>query len=357
MSQGETIQDTIMQPEPRVGWRDIYEMDIVRRARKWNQMRDVDTIAGINRRMKYGGYTGLVRDADNAYDGTIWKAAGAIAGRRNGVRLVIVAGPSSSGKTTTTLKLCEALRKMGQELQLLALDNYFWNLRDQPEDEFGDRNFETPDALDKGLINGNLKDLIAGKEVVTPIYNFKTGEREAEGVPMKLSPGQLLVVEGLHGFHGEMTAGIPHAQQFKIYIEAICQLKDGKGNFIPWTDIRLLRRMVRDNLHRNYTPLQTLEHWHYVRAAEKKHIVPFINSTEVVVNGYLPYELPVHKKYLFQSLREAIGRLEKANGREDAHRRACRCLGYLAEVDALQDDSVIPAASLLREFIGGSAYA
>ncbi len=357
MSQGENIQGTMMQPEARAAWSDIYEMEIVRRARKWNQMRDVDTIAGINRRMKYGGYNGLVRDADNAYDGTIWKAAGAIVKRRDSVRLVIVAGPSSSGKTTTTLKLCEALRKMGQDLQLLALDNYFWNLRNQPQDGFGDRNFETPDALDKDLINRNLRDLIEGKEAVTPVYNFKTGEREARGVPMKLSPKQLLVVEGLHAFHGEMTAGIPHKMQFRIYIEAICQLKDGQGNFIPWTDIRLLRRMVRDNLHRNYTPLKTLEHWHYVRAAEKKHIVPFIKNTEVVVNGYLPYELPVHKKYLFQSLREATRQLGEARGREDAYRRACRCLGYIEEVDLLEGDSVIPATSLLREFIGGSAYA
>lgn len=357
MSKGEALRDTVAQPEGRVAWSNIYEMEIVKMARRWNQLRDVDTIAGINRRMKYGGYKELIRDADNAYDATIWKAAGAIAGRRNGVRLVIVAGPSSSGKTTTTLKLCEALRKMGRDLQMLALDNYFWNLKEQPEDEFGDRNFETPEALDKGLINENLRDLLAGKNVVTPIYNFKTGKREAAGVPMKLSPGQLLVVEGLHGFHGEMTAGIPHELQFRIYMEAICQLKDGKGDFVPWTDVRLLRRMVRDNLHRNYTPLKTLEHWHYVRAAEKKHIVPFINSTEVVVNGYLPYELPVHKKYIFQSLRAAIAQLEKENGREDAYRRACRCLGCLEEVDALEDDSVIPAASLLREFIGGGAYA
>lgn len=357
MRQGEAAQDTVMQPATRVAWRDLYEMDIVQRARNWNQTRDVDTIAGINRRMKYGGYEGLVHDVDRAYDDTIWKAAGAIAARRNGISLVIVAGPSSSGKTTTTLKLCEALRKMGQGLQLLALDNYFWNLKNQPQDEFGDRNFETPDALDKGLINQNLRDLIDGKEVVTPVYNFKAGEREAEGVPMKLSSGQLLVVEGLHGFHKEMTAGIPHERQFKIYIEAICQLRDGRGDFVPWTDIRLLRRMVRDNLFRNYTPLKTLKHWHYVRAAEKKHIVPFLNSTEVVVNGYLPYELPVHKKCLFHNLKGAVEQLGKEDGREDAYRRACRCLGYLEEVDLLQDDSAIPATSLLREFIGGSAYA
>ncbi|MDD5556177.1 MAG: response regulator SirA [bacterium] len=345
-----------MGTERRVTWEELYEMEIVRQARRWNVVRDVDTIEGINRRMRYGGYRGVIRDADNAYDATIWQAAGAIAQARDRVRLAIVAGPSSSGKTTTTLKLCRALRTMGLDLRLLALDNYFWNLSDQPQDEFGDYNFETPDALDRALINRNIRELLEGRETVTPVYNFKTGRREAEGVPMRLEPGRLLVVEGLHAFHGEMTEGVPPESQFRIYIEAICQLKDGGGDFVPWTDIRLLRRMVRDNLHRNYTPLRTVGHWHYVRAAEKAHIVPFIRETDVVVNGYLPYELPVHKKYLYGSLKEAVGHFGNADGREDALRRATRCLRYLEEVDALEDDSVIPPTSLLREFIGGSAY-
>ena len=340
-----------------IDWKEIYEMEIVKKARKWNQLRDADTIEGINRRMEFGGYESLIRDADRAYEEVIRHAAEEIAKRRDAVRLVIVAGPSSSGKTTTTIKLCGALRGMGLDLQMLALDNYFWNLNDQPQDELGDYNFETPDALDRTTINQNLTDLIAGREASTPVYNFKTGRREKERVVMRLNRAQLLVVEGLHAFHRDMTAGIPHTVQFRVYIESICQLKDGQGNFVPWTDIRLLRRMVRDNLHRNYTPLKTLGHWHYVRAAEKEHIVPFIKSTEVVVNGYLPYELPVHKKYLSHSLREAVERFGEGTGREDAYRRASRCLSYLEEVDLLEDDSVIPATSLLRDFIGGSAYA
>jgi uridine kinase len=342
---------------PQVNWKELYEMEVVTKARRWNQLRDVDTIEGINRRMRFGGYEGVIRDADNAYDSVIWQAAGAIVKAMGRVRLAIVAGPSSSGKTTTTLKLCDALKKVGLDLQLLALDNYFWNLCDQPQDKFGDYNFETPDALDKKLINKNLTELLAGKETVTPVYNFKTGRREAQGVPMKLAPGQLLVVEGLHAFHKDMTAGIRTEAQFRIYIEAICQLRDAKGDFVPWTDIRLFRRMVRDNLHRNYTPLRTVGHWHYVRAAEKAHIVPFIKSADVVVNGYLPYELPVHKKYLYHSLKEAVDHFGDAKGREDAFRRASRCLRWLEEVDALEDDSIIPPTSLMREFIGGSAYA
>lgn len=339
-----------------VTWEELYEMEVVKKAAAWNRTRDMDTIAGINRRMRYGGYEGVIRDADRAYEAAIRMAAEAVAKGRDRVRLVIVAGPSSSGKTTTTMKLCEALRALGQDLRMFALDNYFWNLKDQPQDEFGDYNFETPEALDKKLINRNLTELLDGKETLLPLYNFKTGMREKKGVPMRLAKGQLLVVEGLHGFHRDMTAGIPMESQFRVYIEAICQLRDKKGNFVPWTDIRLLRRMVRDNLHRNYTPVRTVGHWHYVRSAEKAHIVPFIKDADVVVNGYLPYELPVHKKYLYESLREAVERFGDAKGREDAFRRAERCLGYLEEVDALEDDSPILPTSLLREFIGGSAY-
>jgi len=340
----------------RVTWEELYEMEIVKKARAWNRMRDVDTIEGINRRMRFGGYREVIRDADRAYSGAIWKAAAEILENRDRIRIVIVAGPSSSGKTTTTIKLCEALKAMGENLQLLAMDNYFWNLKDQPRDEFGDHNFETPEALDKKTINRNLTDLLSGAEADLPIYNFKTGRREAKGRKMLLEPGQLLVIEGLHALHSDMTEGIDPRSQFRVYIEAICQLKDGAGHFIPWTDIRLFRRMVRDNLHRNYPPLKTIGHWHYVRKAEKAHIVPFIKAADAVVNGYLPYELPVHKKYLYESLKEAVEHFGDAQGREDALKRASRCLSYLEAVDVLEDESIIPPTSLLREFIGGSAY-
>ncbi len=345
-----------LRPPARIEWDEIYEMEIVTRARNWNRSRDVGTIAGVNRRMAFGGYLDVIRDADRAYEGAIWKIAGEILGRRNVIRLVIVAGPSSSGKTTTTIKLCEALRAMGENLQLLSLDNYFWNLQDQPRDEFGDYNFESPLALDIDTINRNLRDLLAGKEASIPVYDFKAGCRKAETMQMKLEPNQLLVVEGLHGFYQQMTAGIPRECQFRVYIETICQLQDRDYNFVPWTDIRLLRRMVRDNLHRNYTPLNTLGHWHYVREAEKEHIVPFIGQADAVVNGYLPYELPVYKKYLYELLQKAVEQFVGQPGREDAYRRGSRCLAYLEEIDGLEDDSVIPPNSLIREFIGGSVY-
>ncbi|MCX6357921.1 MAG: nucleoside kinase [Candidatus Aureabacteria bacterium] len=337
-------------------WKELYELEVVKKARAWNRMRDADTIAGLNRRLIYGGYTGLIRDADRAYEDTIGRAADAIAAQREALQIVIVAGPSSSGKTTTTIKLCEGLRRRGVSLQMLSLDNYFWDLANQPRDALGDYNFETPEALDCATINGNLTALIGGKKASVPVYNFKTGRREKKRLAMQLEERQLLVIEGLHAFHRGVSEGIPRAVQFRVYIEAICQLCDRTGSYIPWTDIRLLRRMVRDSLHRNYTPVKTVGHWHYVRAAEKKYIVPFIKDAEVVVNGYLAYELPVHKRYLHASLREAVETFSREAGREDAFRRAARCLRYLDEVRVLGDDSIIPPTSLLREFIGGSAY-
>jgi len=344
-------------PAPeKLQWEEIYEMKIVTGARGWNRKRDVGTIAGINRRMAFGGFQEVIRDADRAYEGAIWKIAGEILGRRDEIRLVIVAGPSSSGKTTTALKLCDALRIMGEDLQILSLDNYFWNLKDQPEDEFDDHNFESPKALDIKTINQNFRDLLAGKEALIPIYDFKTGRRKKERKKMKLQEGQLLVVEGLHALYSPMTAGIPPESQFRVYIETICQLQDKDYNFIPWTDLRLLRRMVRDNLHRNYSPMKTLGHWHYVRKSEKEYIVPFIGEAEAVVNGYLPYELPVYKKYLYEPLKEAVENYAEQTGREDAYRRALRCLSYLEEIDELEDDSIISPTSLIREFIGGSVY-
>ena len=345
-----------MTRKTQIDWEEIYEMEVVKKARQWNRMRDVDTIDGINRRIRYGGFEAIIRDADRAYDASVWQTAGEVMKNRDRVRIVLLAGPSSSGKTTTSIKLCEALRVMGESFQLLALDNYFWNLKDQPRDEFGDYNFETPDALDMDTINRNIRELIAGKEATIPIYDFTTGKRKEKGMTMRLGEDELLVVEGIHAFHHDMTRDIPEELRFRVYVEAICQLKDGKGNFIPWTDIRLLRRMVRDNLHRNYSPLQTVAHWHYVRAAEKRHIVPFIKEADVVINGYLPYELPVHKKFLFETLKEAVARFGDSSGKEDALRRAERCLGYLEEVRAIEDVSVIPPTSLLREFIGGSIY-
>ena len=350
-----TKKSSIPAPE-KLQWEEIYEMEIVTRARWWNRNRDVGTIAGINRRMAFGGYQDVIRDSDRAYESAIWKIAGEILGRRDKIRLVIVAGPSSSGKTTTTLKLCEDLRTMGEDLIILPMDNYFWNLKDQHQDEYGDHNFESPEALDIKTINQNLRDLLVGKEASIPVYDFKTGKRKAKREKMKLAEGQLLVIEGLHAFHGSMTAGIPADSQFRVYIETICQLQDKDYNFIPWTDLRLLRRMVRDNLHRNYSPMKTLGHWHYVRESEKEYIVPFIGEAEAVVNGYLPYELPVYKKYLYEPLKEAVENYAEHTGREDAYRRALRCLSYLEEIDELEDDSVIAPTSLIREFIGGSAY-
>ncbi|MCK4647997.1 response regulator SirA, partial [bacterium] len=159
----------------------------------------------------------------------------------------------------------------------------------------------------------------------------------------------------LHGLYPEMTSKIPLKMKFKFYIEALCQLRDKKGEFVRWADLRMLRRMVRDSWHRSYNPERTVGHWHYVRRSEKRHIVPFTHKVDYVFNGSLPYELPIYKKYLSKHFPPMVKKYEKDPKKIDAYIRAKRVYNLLNQLD-VADDKCIPSSSLLREFIGGSSY-
>jgi len=279
------------------------------------------------------------------------------------VRIVIVAGPSSSGKTTTTIKLGHLLKKMGFSLVPLTVDNYFFDLELHPKDEFGDYDFETPQALDLKLINEHLTRLIAGEEVLIPFYNFKTGKRHDDHTPMQIGPRDIILIDSLHGLYADMTRSIDDALKFKLYIEPLLQMKDADGKFVRWTDLRLMRRMVRDERHRAYDPQQTLEHWHYVRKSEMRNIVPYINTTDYIVASGLPYELPIMRARLFEHFEKWVEQYESDPLREDAFTRAARVYNLLKGITPVEDDSPIPPDSLLREFtavvtsIDGLAFA
>jgi uridine kinase len=335
--------------------RNIPQM-VIQNVLEWNIAHGVDTIDGLNKRISDGSFPQLVRDGDKAYEQNIANAAEAILKRRDKIRIVIIAGPSSSGKTTTTIKLDEHLKKEGLSIIPINIDNYFFDLEMHPKDEFGDYDFEVPEALDLDLINRHLAELIDGKTIQVPRYNFKTGVREKETDPFKLESHQLLLIDSLHGLYHKMTNSVPDEAKFQLYIETLSQLKDTEGNWTRWTDIRLLRRMVRDNWHRSYDPVRTIGHWHYVRKSEMKHIIPFITEVDFVVNGALPYELPVHKKYMYEFLPKAIEEYKNNPKREDAYIRAKRVKDMLDQITTVEDDSCIPGTSLLREFIGGSTY-
>lgn len=333
-----------------IPYRVIYEV------LRWNLDHECHDVDSLNRRMAEGRYGELVREAEARYEAEVRAAAERILDRQPRVRLVIVAGPSSSGKTTTTLKLSEHLRAAGRRLVALNVDHYFFDLEQHPKDEFGDFDYETPRALDLELINRHLQALLAGREVRTPRYDFKTGRRTLDVDAMRLAEDELLMIDSLHGLYGPMTAGVPAEQKFRIYIETLEQVRGANGEFLRWADLRMMRRMVRDAWHRNHQPLQTILHWHYVRASELTHIIPFIGTVDFIVNSALPHELPVLKPRVIAFLPEAMALCRDDPRRQDAYMRARRLHEWLVPLEGLADTAVIPGRSLIREFIGGSEY-
>lgn len=322
----------------------------------WSVDHDVNTVERLNARIDHGEFPDIVRESDIAYQEDIATAANLIKERRDECKIVIVAGPSCSGKTTTTTKLNTLLQKGGLNLVTLNVDNYFFDLELHPRDEYGDYDFETPQALDLALINEHLTRLIAGQEVRVPFYNFKTGVRTDNVTPTRLGEGDVILIDSLHGLYADMTTGIPDEQKFKLYIETLLQMKGADDRFIRWTDLRLMRRMSRDATHRAYNPRQTLEHWHYVRSSELRHIIPHVNTADYIVNGALTYELPIMRPRLMDHFDQWVQDYRDDAERLDAFHRASRVYELLKSVTPVEDDSAISPTSLLREFIGGSAY-
>jgi len=337
-------------PSENIPWPKLWEV------LNWAVDHDLHTVEGLNARIARGEFPDIVRETDRAYNEDITTASEMIRGRRDEVRMVIVVGPSSSGKTTTTIKLSHLLTKMGLSLVPLTVDHYFFDLEFHPKDEFGDYDFETPQALDLELINQHLVRLIAGEEVLIPFYDFKTGRRHDEQTPMRVGPNDIILIDSLHGLYADMTRGVDDELKFKLYIEPLLQMKGPDGNFVRWTDLRLMRRMVRDALHRAYQPQQTLEHWHYVRHSEMRNIIPYINATDYIVNSGLPYELPVMRARLFDHFEKWVEQYKGDPLRQDAFMRAERVYHLLKAVAPVEDESAISPDSLLREFIGGSCY-
>jgi uridine kinase len=305
--------------------------------------------------VRNGTFQELISAAEEAYDAEVAAAARAILEARDRLRVCVIAGPSSSGKTTATAKISDKLQLAGLEVVPLNLDNYFFDLRLHPRDESGDYDFETPEALDLQLVNRHLRELLEGREVEMPIYDFKLGRRLEERVPMRLGPRQVLLLDTLHGLYEPLTSGVEDDVKFRLYIETVLQLRDAAGHWVRWTDLRLLRRMMRDAAHRGYDPERTLLHWHYVRRGELKHIIPHLGRADAVVNGALPYELPILKRHLGQHFPRFIEACTGDARRGDALARARRVGALLEELEPAGDEGV-PPTSVLREFIGGSAY-
>ena len=323
---------------------------------QWNLGHHCESIESLNTLIATGRLSGLIGDAERRYAAETRLAAEAMLARGEELRLVIIAGPSSSGKTTTTIKIGEALNASGRQLKALNIDNYFFDLVRHPRDEFGDYDYESPHSLDLDLINHHLAELLAGRTIRTPFYNFKTGVRTLEATEVRLADNEILLLDSLHGLYGDMTHAVAPGMKYKLYVESLGQLRTADGTFMRWADNRLLRRMIRDKDHRNLQPMGTLTHWHYVRRSELKHIIPFIGSADFILNTALPYELPILKAKLWGYIPAAMDQFRNDPNRQDAFVRAKRIHDLLAPITAVADDALVPATSLLREFIGGSAY-
>ena len=337
-------------PSQNVPWAKLwYALD-------WAVSHGLNTITGLNERIARGEFPAIVRESDAAYNEDTENAAEMILSRRSELKVVIITGPSSSGKTTTTIKVGMRLKRMGFSLVTLNVDNYFHDLALHPKDEFGDYDFETPQALDLALINQHLVRLIAGEEVLIPFYDMKTGRRYNDRTPMKLGPNDIILIDSLHGLYPDMTLGVPNDKKFKLYLEPLLQMKGPDGQYVRWSDLRLIRRMLRDRVHRAYDPRRTLEHWHYVRSSEMRNIIPHINESDYIVNTGLPYELPLYRPRLLDQFAEWEAQYVNDPLRQDAYSRAKRVHAILQAVTPVEDDSPVPADSVLREFIGGSCY-
>ena len=358
------LREGAIQPDKFVG--NGFPRAAMEKTLAWNRQRGCDTVAGLNEIVRGGKIKSLVDESLALYEQSLDEAAKKVILRLNAgdkLRMMWVSGPSSSGKTTTTVKLTERLQEQGLRFLMLNLDDYFWSLVEHPTDWINDRNYETPEALDIQLLNRHLTGLLEGEAIEKPIYSFKEGRRIATK-RIKLEPDQVLLLDCLHGLYPPITEGIPASSQFRLYIETQNVLYEGEGStqrLTRFTDVRLLRRMLRDVQHRNHSPLLTILHWHYVRAGELFSIIPLSGLADHVVNGGFPFDLPVLKPFFCGpgGHLPAPADFQSYAGFLDARIRydhVCRLLDSIEGLSKEQANNydLIPGDTVIREFVGGS---
>ena len=267
---------------------------------------------------------------------------------QGGARVVLIAGPSSSGKTTSSKRLAIQLITNYIVPKVVELDNYFINRERTPRDETGDYDYESLYALDLEQFNKDVTDLLAGKEVAMPTYNFKKGEREYLGNTLKLEDGDILLMEGIHGLNPELTRNIPDNQKFRLFVSALTTLNIDDHNWIGTFDNRLLRRIVRDHKYRGASALDTIKRWPSVRRGENKWIMPFSENADAMFNSSLLFELSAMKNHALPILQQVPSSVEE-------YAEASRLIKFLNYFEPL-DEKDIPSTSLLREFLGGSSF-
>ncbi len=320
--------------------------NVLKQSARWGELLGVRTVADINNALADGSFSELMLVQEALQEKKIAEIAESII--ESGKRIILIAGPSSSGKTTFSHRLSIQLRAHGLKPHPIPVDNYFVNREDTPLDEYGKPNFECLEALDIKELNKDLQVLLAGEEVELPVFNFVTGKREMSGEKMKIGDRDVLVIEGIHSLNDAMTYSIDQSNKFKIYISALTQLNIDEHNRIPTTDARLLRRIVRDAAKRGTNAAKTISMWQSVRRGEEENIFPYQENCDVMFNSVLIYELAILKQYaepLLFSVREDQPEYETA-------KYLIKFLGYFLGASSEN----VPNNSILREFIGGSCF-
>ena len=323
---------------------------ILAESKAWADILDCRFISDLNRINKEHAMGDLIRISEGLQEKRIAQIADHIAAHRENIRLILIAGPSSSGKTSFAQRLRIQLRVNGLRPVMISLDDYFLNRADTPLNEKGQYDYESIDALDTKLFNENMIQLLAGQEVQIPRYNFITGMREwKEDAVFSIDSDQPIIIEGIHGLNEYLTKDIPRINKYKIYISALTQLNIDAHNRIPTTEVRFLRRLVRDYQFRGAKALKSIRQWPDVRAGEEKYIFPFQEEADVLFNSALIYEIGVLKAY-------AVPLLSEITQGEEGYTEARLILRFLQYVDEIDDVDDIPNNSILREFIGKSVF-
>ncbi len=325
--------------------------DIFRENNEWIKIVGADAIGSINKMVQDGGAKQLMMVSESLHEKKYAQLADDIQ-RREGVRLVLIAGPSSSGKTTSSKRLAVQAKVAGMNPVLLEMDNYFVDREHTPRDADGNYDFEDLHALDLPFFNQQLQDMLAGKEVHVPTFDFSTGKRYfAPGNIIRMKPDDILIMEGIHALNPELTASIPAALKYKIYCSALTSVNIDENNRISTTDNRLIRRIVRDARCRGYSASDTIMRWPSVRRGEDRNVFPYQENADIMFNSALTYELYVLRRYAEPLLR-------RIKPTDPAHADATRLLKFLSYFEILppSTEECIPSNSILREFIGGSIF-
>lgn len=322
--------------------------DIFQEFSEWNRVLNVRNLSDINNACSNGKAETLIKISEALHEKKIGHIADMIDERKKSVKLVLISGPSSSGKTTFGKRLAIQLMVAGMKPLNLSLDNYFVNREETPLDENGEYDFEALNALDVELFNQQLLNLLAGKEVEIPKFSFETGQRYYDGEKLQMNDDNILIVEGIHGLNPQLTHLIPDLSKFKIYVSALTSINIDNQNLIHTTDNRLVRRIVRDYKYRKYSAQDTISRWASVRRGEDSHIFPYQEEADVMFNTALLYELSVLKQ-------QAEPILLEVQPNQPEYAEARRLLNFFSYFKSIQS-AEIPPTSIIREFLGGSSF-